>query len=212
MKKENKSRFAILGILSLGPMSGYDIKKTIEKSISNFWNESYGQIYPMLKSLVAEQLAVCSSETRPGKLDRNVYALTERGRKELGNWLSEPVAHQVGRIEILLKLFFGAQIPVSDSRNHVERFRELHLELRKRYEAIEKQLKIDHASDQNLPYWLMTVRLGQQHSHASLNWCDETLATLTKLENKRDAGKKKKRRSTASRVNLVKGRPTQGTR
>ena len=30
MAKENKSRYAVLGMLSLGPMSGYDIKKVIE--------------------------------------------------------------------------------------------------------------------------------------------------------------------------------------
>lgn len=40
MAKEHKSRYAVLGMLSLGPMSGYDIKKVIEESINNFWQES----------------------------------------------------------------------------------------------------------------------------------------------------------------------------
>ena len=42
--REVKSKYAILGMLSIEPMSGYDIKKEVEKSISNFWTESYGQI------------------------------------------------------------------------------------------------------------------------------------------------------------------------
>ena len=54
--KDKKSKYAILGMLSIEPMSGYDIKKEIEENISNFWTESYGQIYPVLKSLVAEKL------------------------------------------------------------------------------------------------------------------------------------------------------------
>ena len=56
MSSRSTSRYALLGMLSIRPMSGYDIKKLIEASISNFWTESYGQIYPILKTLVAEKL------------------------------------------------------------------------------------------------------------------------------------------------------------
>ena len=49
MAKENRSKYAVLGMLATGPKSGYDIKQTIETSIGHFWNESYGQIYPILK-------------------------------------------------------------------------------------------------------------------------------------------------------------------
>jgi DNA-binding PadR family transcriptional regulator len=49
--REVKSKYAILGMLSIAPMSGYDIKKQVETSISNFWSESYGQIYPALRNL-----------------------------------------------------------------------------------------------------------------------------------------------------------------
>ena len=53
--REVKSKYAILGMLSIEPMSGYDIKKEVEKSISNFWTESYGQIYPVLRNLIAQE-------------------------------------------------------------------------------------------------------------------------------------------------------------
>src|SRR5713101_9932570 len=72
MSKENKSRYAILGILSQGPMSGYAIKKFIEASISNFWNESYGQIYPILKQLSEEGLTSTHAEKQEGKPERYV--------------------------------------------------------------------------------------------------------------------------------------------
>ena len=51
MAKANKSRYAILGMLALEAASGYQIKKEMEESTSNFWHESYGQIYPILKLL-----------------------------------------------------------------------------------------------------------------------------------------------------------------
>ena len=36
--------YVILGMLSWWPMSGYDIKATVDKSTRFFWAASYGQI------------------------------------------------------------------------------------------------------------------------------------------------------------------------
>ena len=101
--KEGKSKYAILGMLSIEPMSGYDIKKEVEKSISNFWTESYGQIYPVLSNLIAEKLVTKTVESEAGKPDRHVYSLTARGRKELRRWLLKGFAPKIQRDEFLLK-------------------------------------------------------------------------------------------------------------
>lgn len=75
MAKENKSRYALLGVLSVCPGSGYDIKKFMEQSTGYFWSESYGQIYPLLKQLEQEGLATHHTEKQEGKPERYVYAL-----------------------------------------------------------------------------------------------------------------------------------------
>src|SRR6266702_3388689 len=98
MSKENKSKYAILGVLSYGPMSGYAIKKFIQQSISNFWNESYGQIYPILKQLTSEGLASSHAEKQEGKPERYMYTLTGKGWEALQQWLTEPAEHLVGRV------------------------------------------------------------------------------------------------------------------
>src|SRR5918999_5504170 len=108
--REIKSKYAILGMLSIEPMSGYDIKKEVETSISNFWTESYGQIYPVLRKLIGEKLVTKTVESEAGKPDRHVYALTAQGRKELRRWLREGFAPKIQRNEFLLKLFFGEEI------------------------------------------------------------------------------------------------------
>ena len=43
--------WAVLGLLGLRPMSGYDIKRAVDRTIRHFWAASYGQIYPELKRL-----------------------------------------------------------------------------------------------------------------------------------------------------------------
>jgi DNA-binding PadR family transcriptional regulator len=179
--RETKSKYAILGMLSIYPMSGYDIKKKVEESISNFWTESYGQIYPILRTLIAEKLVTKTVEKGAGKPDRHVYALTARGRKELRRWLREGFTPKIQRNEFLLKLFFGEEITPTLNRAHVERFAELQRGLLQKYRTAEKGILTEHAKNSNAPYWLMTVRYGQHVSRALLHWCDKTLAELDKM-------------------------------
>ena len=176
--KENKSKYAIMGILSMGSMTGYDIKKRFEKSLSYFWSESYGQIYPILKNLAKQRLATRSIKKQTGKPDRHIYALTDKGRKALQEWMIQPVGRQIGRHEILLKLFFGQKISLADNIRQVEHFRKLQSQKLKEIKATEEVLKGDHKDNPNLTYWLMTVRYGQYVNRAYLRWSDETLAVL----------------------------------
>lgn len=136
MSRENKSKYAIMGLLAISPMSGYDIKKKIEISTSNFWNESYGQIYPILRKLVAQGLATKSVEEKYGRPDRHVYKLTDEGQQELQNWLIERAKVQTERIEILLKLFCGQQVSVADNIRHIQQFRQMQQQLLQKYSAI----------------------------------------------------------------------------
>ena len=191
--RSTKSRYALLGMLSIRAMSGYDIKKLIETSISNFWSESYGQIYPMLKRLVAEKLVTRTVKKQQGKPDRHVYALTAAGRRELQDWLVEAPGRSVARNELLLKLFFGEEIPVDASLAHIAGFRALHSELGARYDAIEKEIKHKHGDNPNAPFWLITVRYGRAESEALLRWCDDASATLRKARGKRAAKRAKDR-------------------
>jgi DNA-binding PadR family transcriptional regulator len=176
--KEKRSKYAIMGILTLGAKSGYDIRKMFERAIGNFWSESYGQIYPLLKLLVEEGLATSFTERQNGKPDRHVYSLTESGREELRRWLAEPVKDQVGRIEIALKLFFGHELSVADSVRQVELFRQMREREIGHLKEIEGRLRAELAQDPNLPYFLATASYGRHVNRALIDWCEETLSML----------------------------------
>jgi PadR family transcriptional regulator AphA len=181
MTKENKSKYAVMGVLSICPGSGYDIKKFMECSTSNFWSESYGQIYPILKQLVEEELAARHIEKQEGKPEKYIYTLTEQGKAGLRDWLSESVESGVERNELLLKLFFGAHIPLEKNKEHVHAFQELQSRLLAKYEGIERELLAATQEDGTLWYRVLTVRYGIHRCRAFLTWCDEALDTLTLL-------------------------------
>ena len=181
MSKENKSKYAVMGVLSLCPSSGYDIKKFMECSTSNFWSESYGQIYPILKQLVEEGLAATHVEKQEGKPEKYIYTLTEQGQEGLREWLADSIESAVERNELLLKLFFGASIPLEKNKEHIHAFQKLQSHLLAKYEGIERELVAQSQYDVALSYRVMTVRYGIHRCRALLTWCDETLDTLHHL-------------------------------
>ena len=124
MKENSQTQFAILGLLLLGPMSGYDLKQMVDRSISHFWREGWGRIYPTLRALEKTGMVAKRTERKSGRPERNVYSLRPKGRKRLREWLVREWAPEVYRNELLLKLFFGRTAPPEVTRRHVERFRE----------------------------------------------------------------------------------------
>ena len=119
MKKiGNKTQYAILGALSIQPMSGYEIKKMMAGSTNYFWSESNGQIYPTLAKLAKAKL-VTIEEQMTGSKQRKVYSLTKSGKNSLQQWLRESVEYSPQRDELLLKLFFGKNISPKISINHI---------------------------------------------------------------------------------------------
>jgi DNA-binding PadR family transcriptional regulator len=173
---------ALLGVLSLAPMSGYTIRAVVEQSIGNFWSESFGQIYPALKRLTAEGMVQKKTERQKGRPDRNVYSLTEKGRDRLQEWLAIPAVPSVPRNDLLLKLFFGVHVPVSVSRENVQALVREHEAALKRYDGIRKEIAREHPGDSQAPFWLMTVSYGRHYSDAMLKWGKETLKELDAIE------------------------------
>src|ERR1700674_4669550 len=101
----------ILGLLSMSPRSGYEIKAVVDRSTRFFWAASYGQIYPELRRLEREKLIEGEDAPNGGRA-RRVYRLTAAGRDELEAWLLREGTVTVElRDESLLRLFFADAVP-----------------------------------------------------------------------------------------------------
>ncbi|MFQ5698059.1 MAG: PadR family transcriptional regulator [Myxococcota bacterium] len=181
MATANRTHFAVLGFLTLGPMSGYDIRKLVAQSTENFWSESFGQIYPALRRLEAERLIDKQVTASQGGRPRHVYTLNDRGRRALAAWLREPTEPGPVRIELLLKLFFGARCERETTRRQILDYRDRVANDLERYRSITERLHRERADAADLPYWLLTLRFGECDCAAHLAWCDEALEILEAL-------------------------------
>ncbi|MBX9928149.1 MAG: PadR family transcriptional regulator [Gemmatimonadaceae bacterium] len=169
------TQFAVLGMLAIAPMSGYEMRQRIAGSVSHFWSESFGQLYPSLRTLAAEGL-ISGRETaseRGGA--KSVYHLTAAGRRVLRAWLAAPPRPQPVRNELLLKLFFAKDADAQTVRVHLEAMRaRLRAEIGA-YSAALPSIEADATSALEARCWRATVRYGVIRAEAALRWLDETL-------------------------------------
>jgi PadR family transcriptional regulator AphA len=192
--RASASKFALLGMLTLKPMSGYELRNLISESIGYFWSESYGQIYPTLKQLEHEALIQKHSAAAPTSgRESQPYAITEAGREALRRWLDIPPYSAPPRSELLLKIFFAPEADLNSIRRHVADVREQAVREVTQYAKVEESLRKHRAGHPGFPFWVMTIRFGQKRSEAMLEWCDETTAELETLL------RKKSTRSTHTR-------------
>ena len=184
--KENtgKTQYVILGMLARMPQSGYTIKKWIEHEYSHFWQESYGQIYPTLKKLVAEGLAVTSADIEVGnKRGQIVYSITDAGKKELSDWLHEEPEIEKLRYEILLKVSFGENTQPKVILGHLDDFAKRNEKLVKDMNDYIKHFDQLKAQGTDCTYSKLTALCGVYIYSAMKDWAAEATKIISEIEN-----------------------------
>ncbi len=88
--------YAILGLLSWRPLTGYDIKKMFAGSAAFYWSGNNNQIYTTLVKLHENGLVTREVEIQEDSPSRKIYSITPKGKAELQKWLlSEPEPPQL---------------------------------------------------------------------------------------------------------------------
>ncbi len=176
MPKANVTRYAVLGLLTMQPRSGYDIKRFVESTISHFWHESYRWIYTTLDQLEADGLVTGRSEDR-GERERVVYRIASKGRKALQNWLNEPPPQLRVRDELLLKILLGSGGGRGATRHikrHQEQMRTRHAQIADLERSL-TGLGFDTPTRERMG---LTLDLSRRLTAAHLKWCDDALKAL----------------------------------
>ncbi len=102
------STHAILGLLSIQPMSGYEIRQSVEQHGMRFlWGLNYGSIYPALRQLQDHGLVTVSTQYEGRTTLRKEYHITDAGRVELENWLVSALPTPAQTDELFLRILFA---------------------------------------------------------------------------------------------------------
>jgi PadR family transcriptional regulator, regulatory protein AphA len=155
--------WAVLGLLALEPMSGYDIKRSVDRTIRHFWAASYGQIYPELKRLEAAGW-IAGADESSGARPRRVYTITSAGREQLRRWMVSPETRMEMRDESLLRLIFADTVPPADALGLLAARREGYGRMLAYLETLD--------SSNDPPYVNLVHRWALDYCEWGIEWCD----------------------------------------
>jgi DNA-binding PadR family transcriptional regulator len=88
-------------------MTGYEIARSFDQSLSHFWHASHQQIYRELARLNKDGLVVFRSVAQSGRPDKKRYSLTSSGRAALRKWVATATNTPRPRYDLLVKLMAG---------------------------------------------------------------------------------------------------------
>ena len=168
--------YVILGLLAEQPRSGYQIKKIVDIRFSFFWSESFGQIFPALKSLAEQRLAEELPQEGGNARAVRTYRITPNGRTALAQWLAQPVEKESLRLEILLKTYFSNYASPETMLMHLNAFEESHAGQLHLLNLFQTELEGIADADENHRDILRVIDFGQKANRAYLDWCRETKA------------------------------------
>ncbi len=180
MARHSQTEVAVLGALSTGPMSGYEVRRAITEVLGHFWHESYGQIYPCLTALEA---AGSVRRTGPGRTSGTVFQITPAGEDRLRSLLAEPHTTPPARNGLLLRLFFGDHLADGEAQNLLEQARDRARAALEHYAQMRDEIRGDGRLGARAgPARAITLSFGEHVARAQLTWAQESLETLAALD------------------------------
>ncbi|KAF0092154.1 MAG: Transcriptional regulator PadR family [Fusobacteria bacterium] len=171
--------YAILGLLNTKSMTGYDLKKLIQKSSFLYWSGNNNQIYKGLLHLQNKDLVTNEIEHQDGAPSKKIYTITPLGKKELRKWILEsPKEPPEFKKDFLIQLACSSDLETDEITTILNQYKEsiemkiiMEQELLRRQEPIPmrnknvefiwKMIKKNLISTyENELVWLETVRNG----------------------------------------------------
>ena len=176
---------AILGFLEYQPMTGYDLKKYFDQSITHFWSATQSHIYKALENLEKDGFVEVKVIPQEDKPNRKEYHITHAGRAELHHWVTTPLSLGNVREAWLIQIFFS----------HASSNEEIVCLLKAREKDIQTKLdvlRIETPASMNENaarvgverprlLWQMTADYGMAYYESELKWIETAIKRVRRL-------------------------------
>ncbi len=174
---------AILGFLEYGEMTGYDLKKYFDQSITHFWSATQSHIYKALETLEKDGMVQSEAIQQEGKPNRKQYHSTAAGKTELHRWLSTPLPIEGAREPWLIQVFFAHNLSNEEIANlFAKRIEDLQVSLlrcRPAQAHIDENKQVGAKRQRDL--WQLTLDYGLDYYENEIRWLEKTLPLVRKL-------------------------------
>lgn len=183
-------QFAILGILSWKPSTGYELKKIFEDSSFMYWSGNNNQIYKALVNIEGKGLVASKVVHQDNSPSKKIYTITEEGLKKLKNWLvSSPEAPEIKKL-FLIQFAWSDMLSDQELNEILSKYEnEIKQQLIMQKEKYRRSLySPDRSPRENLIWEMISENIISTYNN-ELNWIRETRHRL--FENEAMEGKNK---------------------
>lgn len=160
-------RHALLGLLSNGPGSGYDLLGAFKSTLSNVWPATQSQVYTELTRLADADLIRVAEE---GPRGRKTYEITADGGEELRHWLLEVDPDGYRRNDILLRVFLLGAVEPDEAREFMRRRAEIARIRNAQFTAMDEATDWD--DDTLSVYGRLTLEWGKRFTRMQAEWSE----------------------------------------
>ena len=179
-------KFILLGLLNYGPMTGYELKQTIDQSSAHFWHAHHSQIYTTLRHMESDGLVTSTLIQDAAGPDRRVYTVTDAGTAALMTWLDQPLTQPSAiKEELLVRLFFSARRDPQDVLAELRVQSALHREKAAVYEGLAAHMTdaapAELGLERDQAFWHLTLDMGRRYEAMYLEWLDHAIQTVEGL-------------------------------
>ena len=177
-------KHGILGLISNGDKTGYEIMTVFRASLSHFWTAQTSPIYRELQTM---EKAGWISQTRvpqAGRPDKNVFSITPAGRRELLRWLRDDNLPTGIRNPVLLKTFFRGELSTEENLAFFRAMREAAVFPDDGRQAARTTDLYRQAvcHPEKAVYWKFTIEYGRMFEKMHREWCEYCIRELEELQ------------------------------
>ncbi|MCP2281048.1 PadR family transcriptional regulator [Nocardia amikacinitolerans] len=114
---------ALLGLLSIRPMTGYEIGTHYARALSPWWETPRTQVYPKLRELERRGFVQKETVIQDGRPNKQVYSIAPTGSNALLLRLGAPIPGTDMRHHMMMRLFLGNLLPPQSVRKLLADYR-----------------------------------------------------------------------------------------
>ena len=179
-------KHGILGLLNNYEMSGYDLMKSFDSSLSYFWHVRTSQIYLELGKMAKDGLITSKTLMQDSRPNKKIFTITDDGKKELKNWVLNFDMKKAFAIknEFLMLNFFLGEFSKAEALVILENYRlQCEDELSKLAETTDHIEHYKEKTDNNISpiFWELTAKHGEMIYETCLEWVKYSIDKINKL-------------------------------
>ena len=181
-------KHGLLGLLSYGSMTGYDLDKAFKDSLSFFWQAQTSQIYRELNTMQQKGWLESQHVIQNEKPNKRIYSITAEGKKEFQNWLASESALQADiadsmsvRSGFLMRVFFAGNMEPEQIALMFKAYREKSNGRMDRFGTVSDSIAhygMVLNSEMHTKYWKIAALYGELFYKAGLEWAEKAIAIL----------------------------------